>query len=1097
MGRAPANPLESAGNAVKGAMDAVGGLFKSGWDIGMHPDQWSKEWGRIISSQKAKEDLYDGSKEVGKQAISQLVDPFRGDDGGFSMAHALWNDPFGALNTIYLLKDAVGDAAQATGKAAGGTSYKMLRRLKINPEDLVGPLSGADKLVQAGEAVSDFKPFTQGAKALLQKTGARVPLDYLGVAPPTEEGRTVKGMIAQIKAQEAQKEFAVADALAKYRLTPEEVDQYNNLADLGRQQDIDAASPNVKSAFQTYNDKLRTPAEADYEGLVTPEQKLTARAQQAAQRLFGDMSAEHVSQAKEMMALPEGDPNRLDPTYRHMATQKGEWLKGVDRLIQEITGIQDTSGRNINGTVGTLETRVGGGDYITNPLEAALVQNRVNTQFRIRRRMIREVTEYLAQRGMARAIPAGGALSPGEEIAPTEMWKKYDDTSARAATVAITRKLQGMGDAASTGEALTHILTDPALKGEIDNAKNIVLPRWAAKRLALELKFPRPIGRTYDKIESLWKANATIFRPAYWMNVAAGNGTLAALHGVNLGDAMRSVKLRDALPAELKGSRQFVTPYQNPAMRAYRMVASNLSQLDQGLHHTQVHNPIYFKGLEAGRRASLASTDAIYNAGKSFFLSQEVLNNPELYAKAVAMGHDEWQNAIGQKAQLQEQMARNSYRMMELERQRVASQTAFERAQEAFGRSQTERPGKVVGEFNAGPPAEEGPAEVYPRGSSTKEIPGKRAPFEAGTLPEEAPANVYPDVEGKPLSANAAKLIKEMSEHQQTALGLEEQINGLKAEALDKASRAGMVRENLPALEKLRELSEQAIEPLNRFGGDYGRLHPLERTFLRRAVPFWAWQKAMTRLVFTLPTAYPMKTFLWNRLGRMMWDSATDEQHPEWLQGSVPLFQLQDGDTLYSRPFWNPLDRVKPSHLGDVPVPDIFDVWKQNNWLKVAMDLKGGYNQYTMKPFDAPINGVRLDTGEMYKLDPSGKATKTLFQPSLLRSLYSLFPWSQYIDHILLPASQSSRGWIGNPSPQLNPDGTPMHPTTLLQRLRDVLTPFRQTNFEDADRFELSKQVKAIKTYEESIYKERDPERRDAMIKILQDYVEMFSRKQR
>jgi hypothetical protein len=164
--------------------------------------------------------------------------------------------------------------------------------------------------------------------------------------------------------------------------------------------------------------------------------------------------------------------------------------------------------------------------------------------------------------------------------------------------------------------------------------------------------------------------------------------------------------------------------------------------------------------------------------------------------------------------------------------------------------------------------------------------------------------------------------------------------------------------------------------------------------------------------------------------------------------------------------------------------------------IKIGMDLHGGIDQATMRPWKEPINGVRRDTGEVYTLNPDGTQTKIIAQPSLLRSLYHLFPYSQYIDAILLRAKQTREGWAASPDPIRNPDGEIAHPTTLLQNLRDMMTPFRTTNFEDADRMEMKNQVTNIKNFESEIRKERDPEKRDKMLMILQDYVEKWQVKQ-
>lgn len=228
-----------------------------------------------------------------------------------------------------------------------------------------------------------------------------------------------------------------------------------------------------------------------------------------------------------------------------------------------------------------------------------------------------------------------------------------------------------------------------------------------------------------------------------------------------------------------------------------------------------------------------------------------------------------------------------------------------------------------------------------------------------------------------------------------------------------------------------------------------------------------------------------------------MADAQPAEHHPAWLQGAVPIYDCPDGDTLYMRPnWWNPVERtLQGARMGDTEIPGLMDLWSAHPLIKIGMDLKGGIDQYSMKPFAAPINGVRRDTGEVYRLDPSGNAEKIIAQPSLMRSLYHLFPYSQYIDALVLRAKQKQEGWVGSPDPIRDPDGTISHPTTLLQNMRDMFTPFRTTDMERADAMELKNQVGVINDYKKAIMKERDEEKRDKMLTILQDYVDKWVKK--
>ena len=75
-----------------------------------------------------------------------------------------------------------------------------------------------------------------------------------------------------------------------------------------------------------------------------------------------------------------------------------------------------------------------------------------------------------------------------------------------------------------------------------------------------------------------------------------------------------------------------------------------------------------------------------------------------------------------------------------------------------------------------------------------------------------------------------------------------------------------------------RSIVDQAILETERFMGQYVRYNPLERTFLRRAYPFYGWMRAIHRLGFALPVKYPKRAALLALASRMAYEMYADDE---------------------------------------------------------------------------------------------------------------------------------------------------------------------------------------------------------------------------
>lgn len=81
------------------------------------------------------------------------------------------------------------------------------------------------------------------------------------------------------------------------------------------------------------------------------------------------------------------------------------------------------------------------------------------------------------------------------------------------------------------------------------------------------------------------------------------------------------------------------------------------------------------------------------------------------------------------------------------------------------------------------------------------------------------------------------------------------------------------------------DLSDEAIaQDALRVAGDFQRMTPFERGVVRRAMPFYAWYKHITKLTFSLPKHNPTRLAWTLHLSEMY---ANDEERPGWMQGML------------------------------------------------------------------------------------------------------------------------------------------------------------------------------------------------------------------
>lgn len=84
--------------------------------------------------------------------------------------------------------------------------------------------------------------------------------------------------------------------------------------------------------------------------------------------------------------------------------------------------------------------------------------------------------------------------------------------------------------------------------------------------------------------------------------------------------------------------------------------------------------------------------------------------------------------------------------------------------------------------------------------------------------------------------------------------------------------------------------SEAAVQLALKAAGDFSKMTPFERTVIRRAVPFYAWQRHITRLAFSLPIEAPARVAWTLHLSDLAKQTSPDPgAENEFNEGTIPF----------------------------------------------------------------------------------------------------------------------------------------------------------------------------------------------------------------
>lgn len=335
-----------------------------------------------------------------------------------------------------------------------------------------------------------------------------------------------------------------------------------------------------------------------------------------------------------------------------------------------------------------------------------------------------------------------------------------------------------------------------------------------------------------------------------------------------------------------------------------------------------------------------------------------------------------------------------------------------------------------------------------------------------------------------------------MVTHATEAGNLEELRKSLEEDAIRKLAELGELQAKIPELRAHAAITDKAIDGSNRMFGSFAHLNPFERKILRRALPFYTFNKAMTMLAFRLPYLYPKRVFIGTHLAQAWWDLMGDDNekmHPS-LRNYVPVMALQDGSVVaISAGAINPMGGARMGSIGETPIPGFVNPLTAHPVIQLMLKMNGATPEWNAKPLSPGTYATRLDNGTVVQW--TGKGFKTVVaQPSFIKGLFDLFPQAQLIDRLIRPYAQSDRGWLFNPDPISGPDGKPRYPKELADRLWSMVIPTTTYNPEEMRRGEAARMVAVMKSYQKDL-KYATPVRRAQILEILSAWRDEKNRK--
>ncbi len=580
-------------------------------------------------------------------------------------------------------------------------------------------------------------------------------------------------------------------------------------------------------------------------------------------------------------------------------------------------------------------------------------------------------------------------LIPAHEM----MLSKYADELAKG--VSPYEALKGSAKAVDSeaGQALI-----AAAKEAADNPKNwgVAIPVEAAYIIEAELKGVAGPLRFYDKLMNTWRSVVLRLMPRYYMNNLLGNSILLLTGGhMPWSKTVTESKVHPAeaisasgLLSEAGYKSDFLSHL--PGMKSIERITDKLAS-----------------ATDARPRGLLAETKL------REILKEEAEVGNVLAAQIVAEGVtkealDALFLARKESLDLAGKQALATKKVTPGAQQRTALSSIDRQMQEIQTRINTER---ALSNATPPPPPPQSVVEIRQLQDRLRSLQGSR---QTSVAPN--PTKLQ-DLQGQ---------LRKLGDDRQKIAGAypfgEEggpSFLGLGPDGREILSPGKDVEELLQiaarreALKPAAALVEKAVTEMERFLGNYGRQHPITRTWIRRAIPFWTFAKTMNQLLFTMPFVAPKKAFLWNHFAKMMIDGANDDRLPPRFRNHIPIGGTKDGQIVFMRVGgFNPFEAASMTEMGGNAIPKLIDP-ASNPFVKALIETRGGYDTFTEKPFVQPTDFVSLD-GTVWRYSPKTNVLEPVIpQKPLLSSLLGQIPHVKVIQE-MLDGFEGTRGIANN-----------------------------------------------------------------------------------
>ena len=937
-----------------------------------------------------------------RQVVKGFTDTYE-----HGLGEALYKHPFNVLLDASGVLDIMGAGIKTAGKAALKLGAKeeaaALVRLGRNMQELPGRVLKYP-LIQSAELLEKI-PLTQ---KIMQATAT------------SKLGREAAKLLGSYQLEEKALLEPHAKELFKRRIKKKDWALFDDLLDgmVPRSQIKDPA------LLERYDEWMKGVIEDERKwgdlGILTPDEMEKARLKQTALKLKerdifkGDLlkyengelagfTDEAYDAAKKWISgeNPFGETTR--PVYKQFVHERSF---NVDELLSALGAGEKSEG--YQKWVSRFEQRTGMKPHVLNP---DVWQARSMLQKAELLGTVKFYDESIRRWGKPLK---GGVADAGFVIVPPMLRRYVKNGLPNALDILVQRSIEAVEEAKAFGRDRAVAVSDAikkthgemtakadALLADMEEAMRnpaeyaVQVPREVAYLMQKSMFGPRGFWKFYDNVLNTWRDSVLTFMPRYYVNNLLGNAVLLMFAGHTPMNKTAALKAGD-LPGEALNS---MLAAESGASSSY--IGRILPELQQPIRR--------FTGMLADITDNRAKQVALGTLSKEVIKRDAEVGNTVAAALSAQNTADEAAKII---FQARREVLGSGLEELQLTKRAIRGAEGNPEALKnaIFGKKTYQ----LAGGERLDPVAQ----------SMSDALTKEMTDIQRQIQRERQLSNINPE--------SAQQRIAELEEQLKMKASRLEQIDpnvslakrvGPKLLEMPEIADIAELQARRQALKPYADLAEKTVGKMEQFFGNYGRLHPIEREYVRRVIPFWTFSKTMFQLVFNLPFLRPKTSFLWNQFSKLMIDSVGDDRLPNRFRNMVPIGGDEQGNIIFLKiGGFNPFEQVaKRSSIGGVGIPGFVDP-RNNPLVKVAVESIGGYDLFTEKPFVKPTDFVSLN-GSVKRYDPDLQRIETIIpQKPIIDSLFQQVPHMKVLSE-LVEAAGLGADYLGQESAR-NPDGT-------------------------------------------------------------------------